>query len=192
MATFRARKVVSALPTPLEPDTLYAVRVGEGFDLYISDNTGTLAHKVNGGGGSTAWTEIASATPTGVSSVDFTGLLATAYNELEVRIEGVSHNNGTSTNMTVAVSPDGSTFSTTTSLTVGVANTVQWWGARQYLSFRGDGGFAVGGPADLASSPAQASAGAVTAWRCDGGIDALRIAITAGNFDAGTIRLMGR
>ena len=51
MATFKARKVVAALPAQLEADTLYAVRVGDGFDLYISDNTGALAHKVNGGGG---------------------------------------------------------------------------------------------------------------------------------------------
>lgn len=36
---FKFRKVVSALPAPesLEPDTLYMVRVGSGFDLYVTD-----------------------------------------------------------------------------------------------------------------------------------------------------------
>lgn len=45
--TFKARKEVSVLPTPLEADTLYLVRSGEGFDLYCSDSTGSIAHKVN-------------------------------------------------------------------------------------------------------------------------------------------------
>lgn len=48
MSVFKAQKVVSALPGTLDPDTIYLVRVGEGFDLYCSDTTGTLAHKVNG------------------------------------------------------------------------------------------------------------------------------------------------
>jgi len=42
-----ARKEVSALPATLTPDTIYAVRRGTGFDLYISDSTGLIAHKVN-------------------------------------------------------------------------------------------------------------------------------------------------
>lgn len=45
--TFKARKEVSSLPTPLESDTLYFVRSGEGFDLYCSDTTGSVAHKIN-------------------------------------------------------------------------------------------------------------------------------------------------
>lgn len=47
MTTFRAHKVVSALPAPLEANAIYAVRVGEGFDLYITDSTGQMAHRVN-------------------------------------------------------------------------------------------------------------------------------------------------
>jgi hypothetical protein len=45
MGRFRAEKVVSALPSTL--DTIYCVRVGTGFDLYVSDSTGAVAHKVN-------------------------------------------------------------------------------------------------------------------------------------------------
>lgn len=40
-------KVVSALPGTLDPNTLYAVRVGSGFDLYFSDATGATAHALN-------------------------------------------------------------------------------------------------------------------------------------------------
>jgi hypothetical protein len=50
MAVFRAHKVVAALPGTLTPDTVYAVRTGAGFDLYISDATGSVAHKINSSG----------------------------------------------------------------------------------------------------------------------------------------------
>jgi len=50
MSTFKAHKVVSSLPSPLEKDTVYYVRTGEGFDHYVTDNTGSIAHKVNGSG----------------------------------------------------------------------------------------------------------------------------------------------
>ena len=46
---FRAYKEVVNLPSQLEPDAVYFVRVGNGFDLYVSDATGAMAHKVNAG-----------------------------------------------------------------------------------------------------------------------------------------------
>ena len=48
MANILAHKVVATLPDPLEPNAIYAVRAGEGFDLYIADSTGAVAHRVNG------------------------------------------------------------------------------------------------------------------------------------------------
>jgi hypothetical protein len=53
MAVVRFEKVVSTLPETLTPDTLYMVRVGAGFDFYVSDSTGAVAHALNatGGGG---------------------------------------------------------------------------------------------------------------------------------------------
>lgn len=47
MAIFNVEKIVSALPVTLVPDTVYMVRTGAGFDLYVSDTTGSVAHKVN-------------------------------------------------------------------------------------------------------------------------------------------------
>lgn len=44
---FKARKEVNVLPSNLEPDTIYLVRTGGGFDLYCSDATGAIAHKIN-------------------------------------------------------------------------------------------------------------------------------------------------
>jgi hypothetical protein len=48
------QKSISQLPGTLTPDSLYAVRVGAGFDLYVSDMTGNIAYKSNSaaGGGS--------------------------------------------------------------------------------------------------------------------------------------------
>lgn len=50
MAIFRVSKVVAALPTTLTADTLYIVRVGDGFDLYCTDMTGNIAHTLNSTG----------------------------------------------------------------------------------------------------------------------------------------------
>lgn len=52
MSAFRAHKLVAALPDPLEPNALYLLRAGAGFDLYASDQTGSVAHKLNAGEGS--------------------------------------------------------------------------------------------------------------------------------------------
>lgn len=36
-------KVVAALPSPLEPDSIYYVRVGAGFDIYVTNSLGVIA-----------------------------------------------------------------------------------------------------------------------------------------------------
>lgn len=41
------QKVVGSLPTTLSKNTFYAVRIGKGYDLYLSDSTGKIAHKLN-------------------------------------------------------------------------------------------------------------------------------------------------
>ena len=48
MSEFRAQKVISSLPA-LQANTLYFVRTGDGFDLFCSDQTGSVAHKLNDG-----------------------------------------------------------------------------------------------------------------------------------------------
>lgn len=47
MSILRLHKVISTLPSQLDPNALYAVRTGAGFDLYITDSTGNIAHKIN-------------------------------------------------------------------------------------------------------------------------------------------------
>lgn len=47
MAALSIHKVIGALPATLLPDALYFVRVGQGFDIYVTDVTGSIAHKAN-------------------------------------------------------------------------------------------------------------------------------------------------
>jgi hypothetical protein len=48
MSGFVAKKVVSSLPATLEADTLYFVRVGDGFDMYLTNSIGLVtAYAVN-------------------------------------------------------------------------------------------------------------------------------------------------
>lgn len=44
---FRAEKVIAALPAELEPNTVYFVRAGQGYDVYVSDMMGAIAHTLN-------------------------------------------------------------------------------------------------------------------------------------------------
>ncbi len=47
MALLKVHKEISALPSTLEPDAIYMVRVGAGFDLYVTDTTGSIAYASN-------------------------------------------------------------------------------------------------------------------------------------------------
>lgn len=49
MGVLKAHKTIAGLPSRLDRDALYAVRTGEGFDLYVSDMTGSAAHRINTG-----------------------------------------------------------------------------------------------------------------------------------------------
>ena len=47
MSKLRLEKVIGSVPGTLEPDCVYAVRAGAGYDLRVSDTTGAIAHKLN-------------------------------------------------------------------------------------------------------------------------------------------------
>lgn len=47
MDEFKAHKVSSALPATLERDAVYLVRVGTGFDMHVTDNTGQMVFASN-------------------------------------------------------------------------------------------------------------------------------------------------
>jgi hypothetical protein len=48
MAQLKVHKVVAALPDPLEADSVYFVRSGAGFDLYVTNSLGlVVAYALN-------------------------------------------------------------------------------------------------------------------------------------------------
>ena len=47
MSVLRFAKVVSSLPSTLVPNTVYFVRTGAGFDLRVTDATGSIAYDLN-------------------------------------------------------------------------------------------------------------------------------------------------
>lgn len=48
MAELKASKVVNSLPDSLEANSIYFVRSGIGFDLYVTNNSGTVvAYSLN-------------------------------------------------------------------------------------------------------------------------------------------------
>jgi hypothetical protein len=47
MGVISFAKVVSNLPNPIVADTVYLVRNGSGFDLYVTDTTGSIAYTTN-------------------------------------------------------------------------------------------------------------------------------------------------
>lgn len=50
MAQLKTHKFVAALPPELEADAIYFVRAGSGFDLYVTNHSGTIvAYPANGG-----------------------------------------------------------------------------------------------------------------------------------------------
>ena len=79
MTMLRFSKVVSSLPGTLTPNTLYMVRVGAGFDLFVSDATGSIAYPVNlqDNAGAIAWPR-RSATPRIVGDIGGTALTTLA------------------------------------------------------------------------------------------------------------------
>lgn len=59
-------KIVGAPPSPpTTPNTLFCVRVGVGFDLYMSNSDGTAVHKNNSG-----WVEMTQAAYDALSTKD--------------------------------------------------------------------------------------------------------------------------
>lgn len=47
MSVLAIHKVVGDTPVPLDADSIYVVRVGTGFDLKVTDSTGSVAHSLN-------------------------------------------------------------------------------------------------------------------------------------------------
>jgi len=47
MSKLRLEKVIGDVPSSLYPDCIYMIRTASGFDLRVSDKTGSIAHYLN-------------------------------------------------------------------------------------------------------------------------------------------------
>ena len=47
MSDLKIYKEIGSVPSNFGSDSIYAVRTGPGFDLYMTDTTGSIAYKVN-------------------------------------------------------------------------------------------------------------------------------------------------
>jgi len=152
---------------------------------------GALSATGGGGGGSAGWTLVDTVSPGGVSAIDLTAPAA-GYSDLLLAIEGLSHDHTANTNLSIALSADGSTFAAPTALGTSAPSTASWHGAVQVPLFTGESGMILVSVGNILSAPGQAITNANAAWRVSGGIAAIRIAVGAGSFDAGTVRLFAR
>lgn len=96
MSVIRFSKVVSNLPQQLEPDTIYLVRVGSGFDLYCTDATGSIAYQI--GNAATATKLQTPRTITiGNTSKSFDGSANVSWSLAEIGVTGFVTETGTQT-----------------------------------------------------------------------------------------------
>lgn len=92
MAQLKTHKFVSALPPVLEADAIYFVRAGSGFDLYVTNHSGTIvAYPANSGVDLSAYAPLASpaftgtpTAPTQAAGNNSTRLATTAFTAGEI------------------------------------------------------------------------------------------------------------
>lgn len=124
-------------------------------------------------------------------SVTFSGIPA-SFEELVLDVDGVSHDAASSAQLRIELSPDGTTFGPPTTFTAGYNAGLGQHGSIVIGGYNNDFGAAVGSINHVANDPGVKERSCNFAWRCSGGIQAIRLSWTAGNFDAGTISLSGR
>ena len=140
------------------------------------------------------WQQIASSTPTGTGTVTFSSIPAT-YADLLVVFDGISTAGSAEVLEVYASGDNGSTWTDNP-----IAFVAADYGASAYYGsvfipyYLGNAGFVYGGAGRPASDPGanDADTSYPLVWRISGGIDAIKVQTDSANFDAGTIRLMGR
>lgn len=142
------------------------------------------------------WTQIGSTlATTGGTSAAFTAI-PTTYADLLLVFEGISHNSGSSQSLTLELSPDGSTWTAPWTLNAsGGGASAAIYGALTVPRYRGGSGMILGAVNDMAADNTTAAnniSGSGRSWRMSAGIQALRIGVTGGAFDAGALKLFGR
>ena len=160
--------------------------------LTVSGGVPTWAAASGGGG----YTQIATTTVSvAVANVTFSSI-PTSYGDLYVVIEGISHDNGSSTTIGLYLSANnGSSYTGNPIVTTGSSgNTFTWYGGIQIPGYLKNAGVITSGLTFLSAldGGAASASSPVSSWRVSGGLNNIRFLAAAGNIDAGTITLFGR
>ena len=138
------------------------------------------------------WTQIGStATPSGVSSVEFNDIPA-SYSELVLVCEGLSHNFDNNTALRVNFSDNGTNWTGDYTWGTAASAAVAWYGGLHIPHYTAPAGMAASTVTDLSSNNSLGTRSGTPAWRCAGGVTDIRVKVNGGNFDAGTLKLYGR
>jgi len=141
-----------------------------------------------------AWTLLATLTSTGAGPWDFTSI-SSSYSDLAIEINATHA--GTAGSMQLAVSPDGSTWSTVKSISESIAS-APMRGNVFLPHYRGDLIQLIGAVSqDAGSSPAYLNAPgsgfqSVGSFLCTGGITGVRVQLGNGTLSATSIKLYAR
>lgn len=145
--------------------------------------------------GRSGWIQLgATMNTTSGASVAFTALPADRA-DLLVILEGVSHSSGSAQALRIETSADGSIWTAPANASNGtVVAAVMLYGSILIPGYRQPAGLLLASLGDLtADNSLSASAVQVGRhWRHSAGIAAVRLSLSGGSFDGGTIRLLAR
>lgn len=113
------------------------------------------------------------------------------YDDLVLNVAGVSHDAAVSAQLRIELSPDGTTFGAPVAVTPGYAASIAQYGAVTLAGYNGDCGAAAGSINNVPGDPGVKQYSSNFAWRCTGGISAIRLSWSVGEFDAGMVSLSG-
>jgi hypothetical protein len=143
---------------------------------------------------SSGWTQIATLTTNSGTTATFSSIPST-YSQLLVVYTGVSHNDAIDDNsLQVALSDDGSTYTTTREISFPLTRTELTYGSVFIPGYTKSNGLLMesGGDANQANRTFSIFSSAGFGWRINAGVAYIRFSWSNGaSFDAGTITLFG-
>ena len=135
------------------------------------------------------WTLISSASPSGVASVEFNDVHLHGYGQFLFRIFDASHNGGTSQNMHMALSDDGSNWGASQTLSASVASSAALGGEVLFPDTASTQIWCVGRANDTTAGNRTSNTGAQgQTCRLDAGLQDIKFLWSSGaNFDGSSL-----